>query len=311
MEAPANAATRMALFAVGLVAVFGVALAIGRYAVPDQSDRATAPASHSTGHGTGDGDHAATTQAQPVVGTSLTADGYVLTGLRGPDRTGTTGPVSFTITGSDGAPLTRYTPSHTKDLHLIIVRADGAHFAHLHPTRDAAGAWHVDWRAPAAGTYRVFADFVPGDRPGDAPVVLAGDVQVAGDFAPVAPQPARTATVDGFTVTLDGELGHSASGHSDHSGASALTATVRRDGAPVTLQPYLGALGHLVVLRAGDLAYTHVHPQHDHPDHSGATDTHVSFAATPPSSGRYLAYFDFQVDGVVRTAAFVLDSAQG
>ena len=74
----------------------------------------------------------------------------------------------------------------------------------------------------------------------------------------------------------------------------------------MTLQPYLGALGHLVVLRAGDLAYTHVHPHHD--DAAGSA---VAFAATAPSSGRYLAYFDFQVDGVVRTAAFVLDSAQG
>ncbi len=312
MEAPANAATRMALFAIGLIAVFGAALAIGRYAVPDQSERPAVPAhAHqdtgdhgTTEHGaTGHGDRTGTTAAQTAVGTSLTADGYALTGLSGPERTGITGPVSFTITTSSGVALTRFTPSHTKDLHLIVVRADGAHFAHVHPTRDAAGAWKVDWRAPAAGTYRVFADFVPGDRGSDEPVVLAGDIQVAGDFAPVSPQPSRTATVDGFTVTLDGELGHSGS---DHSGPSPLTATVRRDGRPVTLQPYLGALGHLVVLRAGDLAYTHVHPHHD-----DTTGSAVAFAATAPSTGRYLAYFDFQVDGVVRTAAFVLDSAQG
>lgn len=302
MEAPANAATRMALFAIGLIAVFGAALAIGRYAVPAQSELPAAPAHSHQGAQT-DGHSGHETMNQPVVGTSMTADGYALTGLSGPERTGITGEVSFTITTSNGVPLTRFTSSHTKDLHLIVVRADGAHFAHVHPTRDAAGAWKVDWRAPAAGTYRVFADFVPGDRASDEPVVLAGDIQVAGDFTPAAPQPSRSATLDGFTVTLDGELGHSGS---DHSGPSALTATVRRDGRPVTLQPYLGALGHLVVLRAGDLAYTHVHPHHD--DAAGSA---VAFAATAPSSGRYLAYFDFQVDGVVRTAAFVLDSAQG
>ena len=40
-----------------------------------------------------------------------------------------------------------------------------------------------------------------------------------------------------------------------------LTLRVSRDGRPVTdLQPYLGAYGHLVVLRDGDLAYLHVHP---------------------------------------------------
>ena len=31
---------------------------------------------------------------QPVVGTSMTADGYALTGLSGPERTGITGEVS-------------------------------------------------------------------------------------------------------------------------------------------------------------------------------------------------------------------------
>ena len=37
--------------------------------------------------------------------------------------------------------------------------------------------------------------------------------------------------------------------------------TVTRDGEPVTdLQPYLGAFGHLVAIRDGDLAYLHVHP---------------------------------------------------
>ena len=43
-----------------------------------------------------------------------------------------------------------------------------------------------------------------------------------------------------------------------------LTATVIRDGEPVTdLQPYLGAYGHLVSLRDGDLGYLHVHPDDD------------------------------------------------
>ena len=38
------------------------------------------------------------------------------------------------------------------------------------------------------------------------------------------------------------------------------TVTVRRDGEVVTTEPYLGAAGHLVALRDGDLAYLHVHP---------------------------------------------------
>lgn len=288
-----NAPARLGLFALGLVAVFAAALAVGRYVVPDQSAAPSASSKHG-GHGD-HSNHGARgddgEQAPTAFGTTSAAQGYALTELSGPDRVGTPAPLRFTITTDAGPALTRFTTAHEKDLHLIVVRSDGAHFAHLHPSRDAAGQWTVSWTAPAAGSYRVFADFVPGDRSSTEPVVLSSTLQVGGEFTPQRAEPDRTADVDGFTVTLDGELGHN------------LTATVRRNGQPVALQPYLGARGHLVVLRTGDLAYTHVHPLPG----SGA-DSSVAFAASAPSPGRYLAYLDFQVDGVVRTAAFALDT---
>ncbi|GED98089.1 heavy-metal-associated domain-containing protein [Gordonia crocea] len=309
-----NAPSRLALFAAGLVAVFVAALLVGRYAVPDQHGRDASPNQHdqSTAHGTHDDDHAA------VAGTSRTAQGYALTGLTGPVRAGDTATLHFSITGADGKPLTDFRTAHEKQLHLIVVRADGAHFAHLHPQRDGAGVWRTPWRAAAAGTYRVLADFVPGDRDGDTPVVLGSDLQVGGDFAPVSAPPSRISTVDGFTATLTGDLSPDA--------AQTLTIRVAHDGHPAPLQPYLGARGHLVALRSGDLAYTHVHPldtaegnhggQGGHEGHgdSGEHGAHgesgtVAFHAQVPSSGRYLLYFDFQVDGVVRTAAFVVDAA--
>ena len=65
-----------------------------------------------------------------------------------------------------------------------------------------------------------------------------------------------TAHVDGYDVTLGGSV---TAGEE-----TVLTATVSRDGEPVTdLQPYLGAYGHLVSLRDGDLGYLHVHPDDD------------------------------------------------
>ncbi|MFD0580222.1 hypothetical protein [Dactylosporangium darangshiense] len=70
-----------------------------------------------------------------------------------------------------------------------------------------------------------------------------------GDYQPQAlPAPSRTAEVDGYTVTLAGDLVPGSS--------SRLTLSVSRHGTPVTdLEPYLGAYGHLVTLRDGDLAY--------------------------------------------------------
>ena len=61
-----------------------------------------------------------------------------------------------------------------------------------------------------------------------------------------------------------------------------LTATVSRDGEPVTdLQPYLGAYGHLVALRDGDLGYLHVHPEGD-----TGPGPEIAFGTEFPSAGR-------------------------
>ncbi|HEX8629951.1 MAG TPA: hypothetical protein VF755_17475, partial [Catenuloplanes sp.] len=148
----------------------------------------------------------------------------------------------------------------------------------------------------APGQYRVFADFRPAGRP--AGLTLGVDVPAPGDYRPVVlPAAARTATVDGYTVTLDGDLVPGTS--------SKLTLSVSRDGGPVTdLQPYLGAYGHLVALRAGDLAYLHVHPDGAPGDGRTPAGPRVTFHAEVPSAGAYRLFLDFQHGGRVRTAEF-------
>jgi len=80
---------------------------------------------------------------------------------------------------------------------------------------------------------------------------------------------------------------------------------VTKDGRPVTdLQPYLGAFGHLVALRSTDLAYLHVHPEGAPGDGRTPPGPEVAFHAEVPTAGTYGLYFDFQIDGVVRTAQF-------
>ena len=57
---------------------------------------------------------------------------------------------------------------------------------------------------------------------------------------------------------------------------------------------YLGAGGHLVALREGDLAFLHVHP----------LDDGVTFEATFPSAGRFRLFLQFKHAGRVQTVAF-------
>jgi hypothetical protein len=165
----------------------------------------------------------------------------------------------------------------------------------VHPDLGVDGVWRVPL-ALDPGAWRLFADFVPsalGEK-----LTLGADLAVPGEFAP-APMPAgtRTAEVDGFTVVLTGEL--------EPGRESELTLSVSRDGRPVTdLEPYLGAYGHLVALREGDLAYLHVHPEES--DAGPA----VPFVAEVPSEGRYRLFLDFRHGGVVRTAGFTLRAGQ-
>jgi hypothetical protein len=143
----------------------------------------------------------------------------------------------------------------------------------------------------------VFADFVPADGEG---LTLGADLAVAGTYTP-QPLPGQIATaqIDGYTVTLAGDLRPGAE--------SQLTLSVSRDGRPVTdLQPYLGAYGHLVALRAGDLAYLHVHPAGEPGDGATTPGPDITFHTTTPSAGTYRLFLDFQHQGKVRTAAFTV-----
>ena len=88
--------------------------------------------------------------------------------------------------------------------------------------------------------------------------------------------------------------------------AGELAFTVRRNGRAVTdIHPYLGARGHLVALREGDLAYLHVHPE------SEATEGRdIRFAVEYPSEGRYGLFLQFKHAGRVRTAVFTRESGE-
>lgn len=243
----------------------------------------------------------AASHADAPPGLQVSASGYTLSPISAPQTTGEQGTLSFSILGPDGTAVTEFTESHEKDLHLIVVRTDTSEYRHVHPTLDADGTWTIDWAWATGGTYKVFADFEPTAH-GDG-LTLARTVDVAGEVVPAAPlEETRESVVDGYTVRLAGEP---AAGES-----SELTVNVERDGRPVTdLEPYLGAYGHLVALRDGDLAYLHVHPEGEPGDGVTAPGPDVGFVVETPTASVYRLYFDFQVDGKVRTATFTVDAA--
>lgn len=301
-----NTGARLGIFGLGLVLAFGTAFGVAGAVMPDGVVVDSAEGNEMKGHDEGrDTASAATAGAgHPVKGLALGADGYVLSPIEAPAAVGESGELSFQIQDASGAPVTKYTVAHDKELHLIVARADGSHFRHVHPVLDrGTGTWTTPWQWNEAGTYRVFADFTTAGADASS-LTLTRAVHVAGEYSPVLPQLTRVDQVAGFTVSLDGDMVAGAS--------SDLTITLTRNGAPVTtLEPYLGAFGHLVALREGDLAFLHVHAEGEAPKSGDLAGPEIVFAAEVPTAGRYLLYLDFQVDGEVHTAELVLDASRG
>ena len=301
-----NPAATLGVYAGALALVFGAAVGVGN-AVGPIGTAADLPA-HNGGHGSdgapaddpggahGDGTAGASQDSFLPGGLAVSQDGYTLQLARTVQTTGKPGRLQFAIAGPDGQRVTEFTPEHDKELHLIVVRRDLTGFQHLHPARDPQGRWSVPLTLAQPGPYKVFADFIPEDR--DTPLTLAADLTAPGVYTPQPPiAPSRTTTVDGYDVTLAGDLKAGTS--------SKLTLTVSRAGQPVTdLQPYLAAYGHLVAIRNGDLAYLHVHPDGDANDPSTAAGPDITFYADVPSAATYQLFLDFQHAGVVRTATF-------
>ncbi len=277
-------------FALVLGMTFAAAYGAGALAGPVAGRAETASEAMDASHSMA-ADSDADEQAAGPAGLAVAADGYTLRAA-----SAAPGEFAFQIFDTGQRPVTAFQTSHTKQLHLIVVRRDLTGFQHLHPQMDPDGTWRIPMTLPSAGDWRAFADFLPAGR--DRQVVLGLDVPIRGDYQPRALPPASTATtVDGYTVNVDGTL---AAGRT-----SRLMLSVSKDGRPVTdLQPYLGAYGHLVALRAGDLGYLHVHPQE-----SAAAGPAVTFDVEVPTAGAYRLFLDFQHGGVVRTAQFTAPAA--
>lgn len=311
-----NTGLKLGAYGLILAAALGGGAVVGAAIGPDESDDATpahdahgdaptttvaadADGGHETGAAAGDGNTSATS-SPPAPGGVVASNGdYTFQ----PARTvlgGAAGdPFEFQIVAADGSVVDDYEMRHERELHLIVVSTDLATFHHLHPQRNDDGTWSTTLPRLAPGTYRAYADFAAA---GDEDVTLGVLLTVPGDAAP-RPLPHVDVTsdgVDGYDVTLEGTPQPGTD--------STVTLAVERNGRPVNdLEPYLGAKGHLVAIRDGDLAYLHVHPL----DETASAGNTVEFAVEIPTTGTYRLFFEFAHDGSVHAADFTLDVRPG
>jgi hypothetical protein len=289
-----NFPTRIVAIVASAAFIFGATVLVAEAIESDEAghggghmaDESAAPANEQVGHGNEAAHETVSTAGAAAPGLAVSDGGLTLELERTELPRATPTELRFRVAGADGAPLRNFEREHEKRMHLIVVRRDMSGFQHLHPRMSRDGTWRTPLTLAEAGSYRVFADFKhQGEKR-----TLGSDLVVDGEFESRAlPASATSAPAgEGYRVDLDES---EATAGAD----STLRFSITRDGETVEPERYLGAGGHLVALREGDLAYLHTHP---------ADGDQTEFATQFPSAGRYRLFFQFKHDGQIRTAAF-------
>ena len=207
---------------------------------------------------------------------------------------GQTARLTLSIADKSGKPVTAFDVAHEKLLHLIVVSRDLAFYSHEHPTLNADGSFSLDLTLPANGQYVAFADFVPKGKKnqvGAAPLTVGPTGTL--HTAMLMPDTNLTQRVGDVNVTM-APSGRLVAGKEL---TLAFKLTDAGGAAIRDLQPYLGAMGHLVIINQAADLYLHVHP---------ATDK-TEFVAMFPSPGPYKLWAEFQRGGQIIRASYVVN----
>lgn len=206
--------------------------------------------------------------------------------------------LTITVSGEDGMPISDFTENHEKLLHLIIVDHSLGYFNHIHPAYEGGGKFTIRTTFPAGGEYKMFADFMPA---GGSGVTKSDWVEVSGEsssHSEVKPDKVLVKEEAGKEVEL--QMNSSKAGEEVKLSFHIRAADSRKE--ITNLEPYLGAVGHVVILSEDAEEYIHVHPIDEH-----ATGPVASFATMFPKTGVYKIWGQFQHEGNVFTVPYVVN----
>lgn len=204
---------------------------------------------------------------------------------------------------------------HEKKLHLIVASKDLSYFEHIHPEYQSDGSYQIkvlpkgraytidkgqnETRFEQGGDYMLFADYAPSGSTHQLekiPLTVNGSPYKNKIFTTEA----LVSNVDGYTVSLEVEGKNWLSNYPMH-----IKAVIKKGNKVLdanTFEDYLGAKSHMVVLKTETFDYLHVHPSVE----KGNLDLHTTFE----TEGTYRGWLQFQIDGKVHTADFVIKVAE-
>ncbi|HQR05627.1 MAG TPA: hypothetical protein PLN21_02340 [Gemmatales bacterium] len=206
-------------------------------------------------------------------------------------------PTKFSIMVHDkqGSMLKDLETTHEKLVHLIFIDKNMATFSHLHPEVAADGMMTVSHTFASGGEFYVYADIKPRGKEMET---VRSTVSVKGDASPPASLTSAMPVVvtgNGWTskVTVD----------PTRVGESTVSFEFKNtEGKPLLdMQPYLGAMGHLVIVNTKDGDYAHAHP-----DEKPLPPGEVRFMAHFAKPGVYKGWGQFKRNDKVFDVPFVI-----
>lgn len=175
-----------------------------------------------------------------------------------------------------GLPVQKFLKMHDQLMHLVVVSRNMSFYDHIHPIYRGNGTFTISYTLPRAGQYRLYADYVTAAMQHE---VARHDLTVAGNnplpsqlkYIPDTPQ--GMWIIKHFRSHEEGkepvpnatqyEVALMPMPFPVRAGAETMLHFQIRDakGKPLTdLQPYMGAMGHAVILSGDGEVYLHTHP---------------------------------------------------
>lgn len=186
-----------------------------------------------------------------------------------------------------GNPVEELEVNHEKLLHLIIVDDQLQKYYHLHPQKTGKGEFTITNNLPI-GFYKAYIDIKPKNKD----YMVEPVPFIVGNPGPVT---------NGQVLVPDTNLSKSMDGETVNLHVSSF-----KVGKPVVLSfeldrtnltPYLGAMGHVVILDEYGKRFLHVHP---------SNNTEPIFETEFDKPGIYKIWAEFKQNGKVRAFPFVI-----
>lgn len=198
------------------------------------------------------------------------------------------GKITIVLNDANGKPVDDLEVNHEKLLHLIVVDEHLDQYLHLHPEKVGAGKFELSQELQD-GAYKAFIDIKPEKLNYHVtPVAFTvGEQQDSHSHN-------QLKVDENFVKTIDGKTAEMVVSSFEAKRSVILSFKVDE----TSLEPYLGAAGHVVILNETANQYLHVHPQNE---------TKPVFETQFDQPGKYKIWAEFKQDGKVRVFSYVIE----